>query len=346
MKAVVVKSPGVICVEDVPEISPSSYEVKVKVLACGLCNATDTKVIAGTWKGCENFPFILGHETVGEVISCGEKVRNYKVGQRVLQVRVEGYPELGIGTAWGGLTEYALATDCNAMLEDGLEIPNQFFRVQQVVPNDMSIQNAVMLITLKEVYSALVSLGFKKGQSILILGDGPVGILMAESAMLLGATHVVVCGHHNSRLSLAKRAGATYTINSKVEDLFERAIEYLPEKYDCIIDAVGSNTFLESAVKLIKENGIIGIYGYSNAQRIEFDLHNAPSRFDVRYMITPDIDTMVSIHDELVDAIMAGKTNPAQLISKVFGLAETNTAFSSILSRESLKVIIDIANVL
>ena len=134
------------------------------------------KIVEGHWPGLPKFPYILGHETVSQVITIGKKVRHLIEGDLILQARVEDYPEYNIGNAWGGFVEYALATDWQAMLEDGEPLPNQFFKTQQLIPRDMDLHNAVMLITAKEVYSALQSFQVPVNREVLICGDGPVGI--------------------------------------------------------------------------------------------------------------------------------------------------------------------------
>ena len=343
MKAVVVTSPQTLTIKNIPDIIPGPYEAKVRVLACGICNATDLKVIEGSWKGTDPFPYILGHEAVGEVIACGSKVRNLKVGDWVLQPRIEGAPSEGIGCAWGGMVEYALATDWKAMEEDGYQVPNEFFRVQQVIPQHLSLEDAVMAITVKEVYSALVSIGFKGDGPILIVGDGPVGILMAQSACLLGGKKVVVCGHHNERLAIAKdfQSGKITTINSKEKPLFSEALEHAPEKYKYIIDAVGDKKFLADAPELLQEDGILGVYGYSGQSELVISLgKNVPSRFQIRYMVVPDIKTMVSVHRNVVNGIIEGTITPSSLVTCKKPAENVNDAYLEIKSRKALKAII------
>ena len=126
MKAAIVTNPGVIEVMKVPDPVPGLYEVLVEAIGCGFCNGTDTKIIEGHWPGLDPMPYVLGHEAVARVVAKGSKVRNLKEGQNIFQPRVEGFPERGIGTAWGGFVEKALAPDWESMISDGQALPNPF----------------------------------------------------------------------------------------------------------------------------------------------------------------------------------------------------------------------------
>ena len=84
MFAVAVIKPGKLQIVDVPEPTPGPYEARIRTEVACLCNATDRKLIEGHFPGVENYPLLLGHETVGIVDAVGEKVRGFKVGGRVV----------------------------------------------------------------------------------------------------------------------------------------------------------------------------------------------------------------------------------------------------------------------
>ncbi|HID08311.1 MAG TPA: sorbitol dehydrogenase, partial [Armatimonadetes bacterium] len=81
MKACVIESPGKVSILEVPEPTPNEYQALVKILACATCNSTDLKLIEGKMR--TSYPCILGHESVGEVLSVGAMVRSFSVGDIV-----------------------------------------------------------------------------------------------------------------------------------------------------------------------------------------------------------------------------------------------------------------------
>lgn len=84
MKSIIVSAPGVLELRDIeiPVINP--YQALVKTEMVALCNATDSKLLAGHFPGVDAYPLALGHENAGIVVAVGEKVRNFRVGDRVI----------------------------------------------------------------------------------------------------------------------------------------------------------------------------------------------------------------------------------------------------------------------
>ena len=87
MKSIAVTEPGRLQVVEVPEPMPTPYQVRLQTEAACLCNITDRKIIEGRFPGVENFPFLLGHETVGIVETVGDKVRNFEMGDRIKTIK-------------------------------------------------------------------------------------------------------------------------------------------------------------------------------------------------------------------------------------------------------------------
>ena len=105
MKSVIATAPGVVEIReiDIPVITP--YQALVKTEMVALCNATDSKLIAGHFPGADQFPMALGHENVGIVVEVGAKVRNFKVGDRAIGGLNATFTTPGLNSAWGGFSE-------------------------------------------------------------------------------------------------------------------------------------------------------------------------------------------------------------------------------------------------
>ena len=138
--------------------------------------------------------------------------------------KVEG--DKGIGSAWGAYAEFGVATDGRAMREDAHPDYDDFFLSQDVLPADMDPVEATLMITYKETLSGLQQFGVSANSSVLIFGDGPVAACLTRFAKLVGAGPVIVAGHHDDRLQIAKRMGADYIINSGKSNLNDFAARH------------------------------------------------------------------------------------------------------------------------
>ena len=120
MYSVAVTKPGQVELVDVPALEPGPYDVVIKTEISFVCNLTDRKVIDGHMPGLglENYPLLLGHETVGRVSEIGKSVANYSVGQRVVGGLILDPPGDTYGSGWGGHSEYTVIKDHPAMTAD------------------------------------------------------------------------------------------------------------------------------------------------------------------------------------------------------------------------------------
>src|SRR6185436_19719695 len=158
MLAIAVTEPNELKIVQVPEPNPSSYEARIRTEVACLCNMTDRKLIEGHFPGIEKYPLLLGHETVGIVDAVGEKVRSFKVGDRIVGGLLLNTTDATYASGWGGFSQYTLAGDHQAMVADGVATPEQgwaeVYEIMRVVPQSIAVEDAVMLCTWREVYGA------------------------------------------------------------------------------------------------------------------------------------------------------------------------------------------------
>ena len=131
MKGLVVEAAGKICLrEDLPLPEIDAYQVLCRNVGCGICNGTDMQLINGQMPFIQ-YPFVLGHEAVGQVVAVGEKVRSFQEGDYILRSALPGLP--GYHSFWGGFAEYGVADDYAARLADhaGADIETS---TRQLVP--------------------------------------------------------------------------------------------------------------------------------------------------------------------------------------------------------------------
>lgn len=192
MKTLVVNEDGSLEVKEIPKPSYNSKQALVKTISCGICNGTDAKLIHRTFKGVDmdQYPLMLGHEAVGEVVEVGADVKTYHIGDKVLLPFVDPDPEKygELGSAWGGYSEYAVVNDAAAF---GSETAPECAYAQTILPDFVDPVDAAMIVTLREVLSSIKRFGIKENNSIAVFGCGPVGLTFIRFMSLLGVHPII-----------------------------------------------------------------------------------------------------------------------------------------------------------
>jgi D-arabinose 1-dehydrogenase-like Zn-dependent alcohol dehydrogenase len=190
MRAIAVLEPGKVAVVQVDQPKPGPYEALVKTEVAALCNATDGKLVAGHFPGVDKYPLMLGHEGAGIVVAVGNKVRNFKVGDRVIGSLLFSFSDPKYASGWGGFCEYGLANDHDGMTADGVADAEhgwfECYEIQRRVDADIPADEAALLCTWREVYGGFGDFNLTRGDHILIFGAGPVGLSFVKFGKLLG----------------------------------------------------------------------------------------------------------------------------------------------------------------
>lgn len=339
LEGFVVKGDGSLTlVQGIPEPVTDDYEVLTKTIACGICNGTDVKLVEGKLRGFTDYPAVLGHEAVGEVIRVGKKVRNFKVGDHVLRTNLKDTD--AYFSLWGGFAKYGCANDYMARVEDGLPADIGTC-TQQIIPREIDPIDGVMIITLKEICSALHRLGLKKGMRIVIAGCGPVGISMAALAKQMGAGKILLSGHHEERLKTAGRMGADWTVNSKKEVLTEAVKTAMPEGVDLFVDCVGRTSIIDEGMQVIKESGKIGLYGIGMHTGDTIDWDKSPYNFQLHSVQWPIAEEEKAVHEEVIRYVIDGKINLRELVTHRLPAEKYETGFELVKNRKGLKIAIE-----
>ncbi|MBQ4074520.1 MAG: zinc-binding dehydrogenase [Clostridia bacterium] len=337
MKGLIVPELGKLqLVYDIPEPEMGPYDALVQVVSCGICNGTDTKVIEGHFKGFDTYPCVLGHEACGKIIAVGEKVRNYKVGDYVLRAKLKDTDKYYHG--WGGFSERALVTDYFARVEDGEKGVPLSHMAEQIVPPDIDPVKAMMIITLKEVFSALNQFGVQEGKTVMINGCGPVGQAMVRFCKLLGVNGLIVSDLDEERLAKAQRLGADILINPAKQDVVSAVRAIYPSGVDLFIDAVGINALINTGFQVIKFNGKICVYGISPKTCTEIDWEKAPYNWSIQFVQKPTFPEEHAVHNRVVEFVRSGAINLDDFVSHVMPVEEFEEGFRLTQSKKATKV--------
>lgn len=340
MKVAVTDGQGKLWIEEVPTPEPTPYQCLCQIEACATCTGTDQKHIHGKLPFPNDYPGILGHESVGRVVQVGSKVRNYQVGDRFLRPCAI-YPGGQLGelySVWGGFAEYGLVTDTKALLEDdpAAEV-NPYTQFQQIIPDDLEISaaEATTLITLKEAASLVVNAGIKQGSSVVILGAGAVGISMCKFAKLMGAVPVIMVARRDEQLSYAKTIGADEIINSSTESVSDRIKELTDSSgVDRIIDTAGSVELVTDAVQALATGGKLVPYGMP-----ETDGAITGAVSDDAVLGAQPAEAKA--HEYVLGTVRLGLLNPLDFYSHKLPFAEVVEGFELLKTKEAFKVVFE-----
>lgn len=330
-----------------PELGP--YEALVRIEACGVCNGTDSKLIHKTFKGFHQYPALLGHEAVGKVVRLGERIRHYKIGDRVLLPFGQDCEADGIryASGWGGFSQYGTVGDARAIQEDGLGADSPHWSeghfAQTVLPPDLGLSaaDATMIVTFREVLAAIRSFGMRPGCSVVIFGAGPVGLTFTRLLTLSGVTDTVVFDLAPEKAARAVRFGAKRGYSSRETEPAAVVRSLYPGGVDFVLDAVGVSSLMNTAMELIADHGKICCYGISPKTDFALDWSKAPYNWQLQFEQFPSKIQEGSVNEEILSWIREGRLRPADFITARLPFRQIDEAFRMIEEhRTDLKTVI------
>ncbi len=339
MKSLVVERGGQLHFAELDMPKYNACQALVKMLSCGVCNGTDMKIIHGNFKNFDTYPAALGHEGVGEVVAVGDKVTSYKVGDKVLLPFVEETSN-GVTPGWGAFSEYCVVGDAEAYIAGGMGPGTKDFSegyFAQTVIKDTDKVDAVgasMIVTFREVLSAMRRFGFKPNENVVIFGAGPVGLCFTRFAKLIGMGTVVTIDVIDEKVEIAKQMGADYAFNSKKCDVDAEIHALFPDGVDYVVDAVGINALINQAMGYVKYNGKICCYGISPTLHMELDWSKAPYNWSLDFVQWPSKLEEAQAHNQVMAWINAGVLDPYAFISHVFDFADAIKPFELIEAKD------------
>ncbi len=337
MKTLVVTKTGSLEIREVAVPEYNECQALVKMVCCGICNGTDAKLIHHTFKGFgeDAYPLMLGHEAVGQVVETGGRVSSYKKGDYVLLPFVSEVPDdEELKSGWGGFSEYGVIDDAAAYPEG--EAPECAY-AQSVLPKSVDPVDATMIITLREVLSAIKRFGMSRGESVTVFGCGSVGLTFIQFMKLLGIGPVIAFDVVEDKVKEALEKGADYAFDSTQTDVGARVREICPEGVCYVLDAVGILPIINQGMELIKDGGKICCYGISPHLSMELDWQKAPYNWQLQFQQFPSKAEEGECTDMVIKWLAEGKVNLKDFISDYFPFENVLEAFEKLERREIKK---------
>ena len=343
-RAIVVTARDELGFRDLPCPEPGPYEAVVRVLACGICSGTDSHLLDGSFPSLPPYPFVLGHEGIGEVVECGPEVRNFATGDLVLRPTLvrPREPIDGVHSAFGGMATWGLVADAAAIAED--TPPGErstlppFAATQQVVPPGFDPHHSGIFITFKETLGALLDVVREPNPSVLVIGSGVVGLCFTRAARLTGCSPVVTLGRRAEPLETALKLGADAVINTSEHDADARASQLTDGRgFDYVIEAVGDNDLINLSLRLVAKGGCVGLYGALPTQELKLEWVRNGRNWWIKYPNTREAE----VHEAALAYWKHGLAGVEELVTHRMRFEEIEEALRLIRKREAYKISLD-----
>jgi 2-desacetyl-2-hydroxyethyl bacteriochlorophyllide A dehydrogenase len=342
MRAVTFQAPGEVRIEEKPEPELlASDDAIVRVEASGICGS-DLHIYHG--RVAVEPGFTIGHEFVGTVLAAGEDVDRVAVGDRVLgcfhtacatcaSCLRGDYHRCLKGRTFG---HGAHLGDLQGAQAEQLLVPRANLTLRRV-PEGMSSDVALFAGDVMGTgYHAVANAGMRSGDTVAVLGLGPVGLCAVQAALAGGAVQVFAVDSVQPRLEMARRFGATPLHLTEQDPKREVRTATGGLGVDVVVDAVGDPAPLALAVSLARDAGTIsGIGAYS--QRFEVPVGLAWLK---SLNLRLGLANVIAHVDRVLALLESGRLDPSPLVTDHMALDEASEAYAIYDRREALKIVL------
>ncbi|MFI7220761.1 zinc-dependent alcohol dehydrogenase family protein [Micromonospora maritima] len=327
MKALVYGGPGEKSWSEIPDPTVAGpRDAIVRVDAVTICG-TDLHILGGDVPEVRPGR-VLGHEAVGTVVAVGDGVANLTVGDRVLASCISAcgvcrYCREGVyGQCLGG-GGWILGHTVDGVQAEYARVPFadlSTYRLPETVSDEAAVLLADILPTSYEV--GVLNGGVRPGDTVVVVGAGPIGLAAIQTARLFSPTHVVAVDKAQSRLDAAKRFGADVTV--LVDDDPLDAVRSVTDGLgaDVAIEAVGLPGSFELCTTLVRAGGRVANIG----------VHGAPATLHLERLWIRDVTITTGLVDtrttpKLLDMLVAGQLDTAHMVTHRYALDQIVEAY-------------------
>lgn len=341
MLAAVLHKANDLRVEEVRKPEPGPGEVLLRVERCGICG-TDLHILRGDFPA-PNLPLIIGHEFAGSVAEVGAGVAHVapgdkatvdiniacgvchfcRIGSKLFCPHVR---QLGVHDA-GGLAEYVVAPATNVY----------------PLPATMPLAHAAYVEPLACTIHGQDRIGIRTGETIAVIGGGPMGLAHTALAKMRGAARVIVSEPDAGRRARAERLGADETVDPTAMDPVAKVLDFTDGRgADVVIEAVGSTRTYEQAFEMVRRGGRLLAYGAASP-----DDTISVKPFDIYAKELTIVGSYAGTYETWPAAIALianGRFDPDQIVDSVRPLTEVREAIEGLAGSTSVvKVHVQVA---
>ncbi len=327
MRAAVYRGQGEVRLETVPVPEIGAGELLIRVHTCGICG-TDLKKIS---TGSHSAPRIFGHEIAGVVAAVGDGVRGFQVGDRVMAfhhipcgqcyycqnkvfAQCPVYKKVGCTAGFepsgGGFAEYV------RVMEWIVQPPGQKSGVVKIPP-PVTFEQAAFIEPVNTCMKGIETLRLKPGETVLVMGQGPIGILLAVLALRAG-TQVIVSDLFPQRLTIAASFGIPGSVDASQADSVARVKEATAGRgADAVMLAAAGNSLIRQALEAARPGGRVLLF----AQTVRGEAGLDPAAVCVEEKtLLGSYSASVDLQEESVGFVLGQEMDLTRLITHRFPL--------------------------
>ncbi len=344
MKAAVLEGIDRLVVKDIEKPEPGPGEALVRVKSCAICGSDIRIMHYGNPR--VQFPQVVGHELAGEVVDVGKGVQRVRVGDRVA---------VGADVPCGKChwCQNGKGTNCRINYAIGYQFPGGFaeyillneltlsFGPVHRIPDALSFDQACLAEPLACAINGLEMAHLGVGDTLAIIGAGPIGCMMIEMARHMGAPTIMMIQRSSHRLAMAKQFGADEYFLSTEEGFMDVILERTEgEGVDVVMVACGSPEAQEMSLQIAGHRARINFFGGlpSTARPITISSNLIHYK---ECMVLGSHGSLPRHHLKALQVIQAGMVHTERYISHTYPLTEIEKAIQTAESHQGLKVIVN-----
>jgi L-iditol 2-dehydrogenase len=341
MKALIWKEKEIIQLQEKFLENLDSGEILVRVDACAICgsdikikNFGNSRVTSGR---------TVGHEIAGTVVNVHKSVTKFKINDTI---------SIGADIPCGQC-QYCIkgiSNNCNTNYAIGHQFEGGF--AEYIKLNNLTVSHGPVAVysNLKPEIAALAEplaccingmerIGFRENSNLLILGSGPIGIMLALLGKKLGAQKIAIADINQNRLEKAKAVVDYHFFDSSCENFEQEARNFFNNQIDFIFTACTSGQAHEQAIRLVSKRGAINLFGGlpSDKSTIIFDSNSIHYK---EALVTGSHGSTPKHHEAALRMIERGEINLTNIVTHKYSLTDFQKAYQVAESGEALKVVI------
>jgi len=344
MRAAIFEGIGRMTVKEAPDPTAEPGGAVVRVRACAVCGS-DVRIFRhGNARVVP--PQVLGHEIAGEVVAVGEGVDKFKAGDRVA---------IGADVPCGSCAfcEAGIGNNCAINYAMGYQFPGGFaeyvplnkitvsYGPVHILPDKLSYGEGALAEPLACVLNALELSPVKLGDTVAVIGAGPIGMMICEVAKMSGASKVILVNRSRPRLTLAEKLGAAdvYIDSSETDAINAVLNETGGSGVDVVITSNSSGDAQAQALAMAKNRARVNFFGgLPKGTAVTLDTNAIHYK---ELTVTGAHGSTPAHHVKALALIDSGRIGVKKYLTHSFGLDEITEAFSAAEGRAGLRVAVN-----
>ncbi|MCP3984118.1 MAG: alcohol dehydrogenase catalytic domain-containing protein [bacterium] len=343
MKALVLHGKGDVRAESVPDPTPQdAHSALVKVERAAICGS-DLHLYHGDVPAAPGL--VVGHEFVGEVMEVGSEVTNIRTGDHVMVSGVIGCGQCKrclngevVRCERKQTRVFGMAPELPGGQAEAVAVPGAEHAIRRI-PEGVSVEQAVLLTDILPTgYFGARNADIEPGETVVVIGAGPVGLLALLSAQLFGPARVLVVDRIPERLALAAELGGIPVSAEHADSVIAEMTN--EQGADRIIEAVGSDATILKAIEWVRAAGTVSVVGVNTSPAVPFPMIHALMK-DLTFRV--GLVPVPELWSALIPLVACGRLQPERVFTHRMGLSEGAEAYRRFNAREDgiLKVLLD-----